>query len=161
MTATTETRQGKTLILGVGNVLMGDDGAGIWVVEELRKHILPANVIVDEAGLPGLGLPAWLEGWSSVMIVDAIEMGLPAGTIRCFQPQEVRLLAQEGALSLHQPDLASGLALTQALGMLPEKIVFYGIQPSQTDPGQGLSKIVQDALPEITNRLLEDVRRLE
>ena len=157
----TKNRQGKTLILGIGNPLMGDDGAGIRIADELTQYPLPDHVIVEEAGLPGLGLPAWLEGWSSVILIDAVDMGLAPGAFRRFHPAEVRLFAQDGVLSLHQPDLANGLALSEALDILPEEVIIYGIQPAHTIPGQELSQAVHSAIPDMINTLLEDIRREE
>ena len=62
-------------------------------------------------------------------------MGLEPGSWRRFRPEEVKLWLQDGDLSLHQPDLACGLALAQALDLLPEHLVLYGVQPAQTEPG--------------------------
>ena len=131
--------QEETLILGVGNPLYGDDGAGPRLVEMLAEFSLPPEVQVQDAGLPGWGLPSWLEGWDTVFLVDAVDMGLEAGSWRRFRPEEVKLWLQDGNLSLHQPDLACGLALAQELDLLPEHLYLYGVQPAQTEPGSPLS----------------------
>lgn len=150
-----------TLILGIGNPLQGDDGAGIRAVELLAERNLPANIRVEEAGMPGWGLPAWLEGWSSVIIVDAIKMGQAPGTWRCFSPEEVRLITEDNLLSLHQTDLTNGLALAQALDILPDSLVFYGIEPGSTDYGMDLSPAVNHNLPELVDKILADLGNSE
>lgn len=150
--------QGETLILGVGNPLYGDDGVGPRLVEILTERLLPSNVQVQDAGLPGWGLPCWLEGWKTVFLVDAVDMGLEAGSWRRFRPEDVKLWLQDGNLSLHQPDLACGLALAQALDLLPEHLYLYGVQPAQTEPGSPLSRQVSACLCGLADQILLDVR---
>jgi len=151
-------RQGETLILGVGNPLYGDDGAGPRLVEMLAECGLPPEVHAQDAGLPGWGLPSWLEGWKNVLLVDAIDMGLEAGSWRRFRPEEVKLWLQDGNLSLHQPDLACGLALAEALDLLPEQLYLYGVQPAQTEPGAPLSRQVSAGLRGLADQIILDVR---
>lgn len=148
------------LILGIGNPLMGDDGFGIRVVELLAEIELPSNVKVEEAGLPGWGLPSWLEGWSKVILVDAVRMGQAPGSWKRFRPSEIQVVMEDDALSLHQPDLACGLALAQALGFLPEDLLLYGIEPVSVYPGAGLSSQVCASLPEVVRNILEDVEKI-
>lgn len=147
----------ETLILGIGNPLCGDDSAGLRVVELLAERDLPPSVQVQDAGLPGWGLPCWLEGWRSVILVDAVEMGMQAGCWRRFRPEEVKLWLQDGSLSLHQPDLACGLALAQALELLPERLYIYGVQPAQISPGAPLSPEVEACLPGLADQIILDL----
>ena len=162
-----ETLVHETLVMGIGNPLCGDDGVGARVIELLNQRRLAASSPLEsrlhlaDAGLPGWGLPNWLEDWQSVFLVDAIEMGAAPGEWRCFRPEEVKLIIQDQTLSLHQPDLACGLALAQALEMLPERLVLYAIQPADTTPGAGLSPAVSACLPELIDRILEDLGKLE
>lgn len=152
------TKQHDLLILGVGNPLMGDDGAGIKAVELLEARDLPGDVLVKEAGTPGWGLATWLEGFTTVILVDAVQMGLPPGTWRRFQPEEVQILMQDQAFSLHEPDLACGLALAEALDALPERLIIYGIEPAQTTPGMPLSPQVLNNLPEMVDKIVEEAK---
>lgn len=148
----------RTLILGVGNPLCGDDGVGARLVETLAGRPLPPDVQVLDAGTPGWALPAWLEGWQTVLLVDAVDLGLAPGRWRRFLPEEVKLWMQDENLSLHQPDLACGLALAEALGLLPERLVVYGVQPAQTEPGTPLSPQVQACLPALADQIIYDVQ---
>jgi hydrogenase maturation protease len=146
----------RTLILGIGNPLMGDDGAGIQAVRMLTESKFPDNVTVLEAGTPGWGLAAWIKDWPSVIIVDAIRMGQKPGEWQRFDASEVRLFAGQGAISLHESDLAGGLALAQALDLLPERITFYGIEPEYTNQSMMLSPAVSEALPGLVRSILND-----
>jgi hydrogenase maturation protease len=81
----------QTLILGIGNTLCGDDGAGIRVAEMLENCRLPSTIRVMKAGLPGWGLPSWFEDWEKVILIDALEMGEKPGTWRQFELRPISL----------------------------------------------------------------------
>ena len=149
------------LILGVGNTLQGDDGIGCRAIELLSQQNLPENVHIQNANLPGLELAIILKDWSRVIIIDAIRMGLPSGTWRKFKLDDISLVTSETALSLHQTDLASGILLANALGILPQEIIFYGIEPQRIEWGQGLSSGVEAALPPLLEEILADIRNMQ
>jgi len=149
------------LVLGIGNPLMGDDGVGNQVIELLAERDLPPNVKIEDAGLPGRGLPAWFEGWSNVILVDAVQMGRSPGSWRRFQTEEVQFVLENDALSLHQPDLACGLALAQALELLPENLVLYGVEPAVVNPGEALSPAVRHSLPDVVASILNDLEKIK
>jgi hydrogenase maturation protease len=144
----------RTLILGVGNPLMGDDGAGIEAVRMLAEANLPRNITVKDAATPGWALVEWIKDWSSVVIVDAMQMGLKPGEWQSFDARDVRFTSSEGAVSLHDSDLAGGLALAEALNLLPPQLTFYGIEPESTDHGMRLSPAVSANLPELVKDIL-------
>ncbi|GIK08621.1 MAG: membrane protein [Anaerolineaceae bacterium] len=145
------------LILGIGNPLMGDDGVGIRAAETLARSELPEGVTVQEAGLPGWGLPSWLEGRSRVILVDAVQMDAAPGAWKRFRFGDLRLALEDSSLSLHAPGLACGLALTEALNLLPEDLTLYGVQPAQIAAGEGLSAEVSACLPELVQTILSDL----
>jgi hydrogenase maturation protease len=149
------------LVLGIGNPLMGDDGVGNQVIELLAEENLPPNVRIEDAGLPGWGLPAWFEGWSNVILVDAVQMGRSPGYWRRFRPEELQIELENDALSLHQPDLACGLALAQALDLLPENLLLYGVEPADVNPGQALSPAVRNSLPDVVASILNDLEKIK
>jgi len=149
------------LVLGIGNPLMGDDGVGNRVIELLAERDLPPNVKIEDAGLPGWGLPAWFEGWSNVILVDAVQMGRSPGSWRRFQTEEVQFVVENDALSLHQPDLACGLALAQALELLPDNLVLYGVEPAVVNPGEALSPAVRHSLPDVVASILNDLEKIK
>jgi len=150
----------EILVLGIGNAQFGDDGAGIRLAEMLAQRELPPEVKVAEAGLPGWGLPIWLEGKANVILVDAVKMGQTPGSWRRFYPKDLHILMETDSLSLHQPDLASGLALSQALDLIPENLLLYGIEPANTSPGASLSAEVNASLPEVVESIMNDIKRI-
>lgn len=159
MTSTQLADPQEILVLGIGNPLMGDDGAGIRAAQLLNSQHLPSNVNVEEAGLPGWGLPSLFENHTNVILIDAIEMSESPGTWRIFRPEDVRFIMENDTLSLHQPGLAAGLSLAEALEMLPENLTLYGIQPANLTPGNGLSPEVEDSLQQVVASVLKDIEK--
>lgn len=140
-------------IIGVGNPLMGDDGVGIAIVERLRGLTLPDEVEVVDGGTGGLTLLHLMEGAAVVLLVDAAEMGEPPGTVRRLGLEEIRPDG-EAAISLHQAGLAEVFALGRELGMLPPRLVVFGVQPSSVEQRIGLSPPVETALPAVVAQVL-------
>ena len=147
----------RILILGLGNPLLGDEGIGVRVVEELQGLELPDGVVVVEGGTTGLGLIGLMEGYERVIIVDAADMGHPPGRVVRFTPLEVQLKTAEAPLSLHQIGLEEVLALAEALEVAPAELVIIGIQPSQVEVGAGLSPEVERAIPQIIRIILDEL----
>jgi hydrogenase maturation protease len=153
------------LVLGIGNPLCGDDGVGIRVLELLKERDLPEDIQLLDAGTPGFELVSLLQEWAQagggqVTIIDAVSMGEIPGVWRRFTPEEVRMFASDEHLSLHQFDLAGGLALADAVGILPEQIVIYGIEPACTDWMLGLSPEVSSGMPELVNNILSELEEI-
>ena len=144
-----------TLVLGLGNPLVGDEGIGVRVIEELRKLELPAGVTVIEGGTAGLGLIGLMEGYRRVVIVDAADMGYPPGQVVKFTLSEARLKTADKPLSPHQIGLGEVLALAEALGAAPAEVVIIGVQPGRVEMGAGLSPEMEEAIPQIIRIILE------
>jgi len=161
VSAEKQTQSDDILVLGIGNPLMGDDGTGIRVIEMLAREELPSNVIIREAGLPGWGLPSWFEGMTTVLMVDAMQMGLTPGSWKRFDQDELQIVMENNTLSLHQNDLACGLALSQAVDLLPEKLLLYGVEPADINPGDHLSPEVEASLPDLIKNIITDLEKIK
>ena len=145
-------------MLGLGNLLRGDDGVGPRVVEELIHRGLPEGVTALDGGTGGLDLLQILEGWKQVVVVDAAGVGREPGQFVRFTPDEVRLAQATDGLSLHNAGLSETLALANALGQdLPEMVIF-GIQPAKVGWREGLSPAVEAALPALTDAVIEEIK---
>lgn len=148
-----------TLILGVGNPLLGDDAIGVLVAQQLQARIdLPPHVTVIDGGTEGIGLIPVMETYRRMIVVDAVMMELPAGAIRRFTWDKVRVTGHEQTLSLHQSDLADALILAEVLNSLPPEVVIYGVQPQNTEWDQPLSSVVERILPVLVDALIHEVR---
>ena len=137
----------QTAIIGVGNRAAGDDSIGMRVLDALRERALPPNVVLVEAGLTGPGLVSQMEEYAKVVLVDAVNMGLPPGTVRTFTPDAVKSVKPEDRLSLHGCDLLQVIELARRLGLCPGEVLIVGIQPKQMAFGDEASEEVMGAIP--------------
>ena len=149
--------QPTTLILGLGNLLRGDDGIGPRVVEELIRRGLPEGVTALDGGTMGLDLLQVLEGWKRVVVVDAADVAREPGQFVRFTPGQARLVETVGPFSLHNAGLGEVLALAGALGQTLPEMVIFGVQPAEVGWGEGLSPAVEAALPALANAVLEEI----
>ena len=147
----------RVLILGLGNPLLGDEGIGVRVVNELTKLELPDGVSAVEGGTAGLGLIGLMEGYQRVIIVDAADMGHPPGRVVRFTPSEAQFKTVEGPLSPHQIGLGEVLTLATALEIVPTKLVIIGVQPGRIKAGVELSPKVERAIPQIIRLILDEL----
>lgn len=128
------------MIVGVGNIFRHDDGIGPEIIKRLKNQ--PANDCdLLDAGTDSFLLLDNLQKYQTVLIVDAVNMGMPAGTIKTFTPQEARLNIRSDSLSTHGFDLAWVIKLKEQLNIKSE-LTIIGIQPENIDFGEGLSDIV-------------------
>ena len=151
-----------TLVLALGNPLRGDDGVGAAVLNALNASgSVPPGVHLVDGGTPGLETALLLQGYRRVLVVDAADMGQPPGAWMRFAPGEARLvpgnLAQMG--TLHSAGLAEALALGEALGILPAKVVIFGVQPLEVGWLPDLSPPVAEAVPAVSAAILDELRR--
>ena len=137
------------LVLGLGNILMSDDGFGGRVVEALgERYRLPPGVALLDGGTLGLDLLPRLEGIDRLLIIDALQMGGAPGTVYRLHGEEVpRAFAQK--LSVHQMGVQDLLAVAELQGHLPRELVVWGVQAGAIDMGLDLTPEVGEALEEV------------
>jgi len=151
----------NTLVLSLGNPLRGDDGVGTAVLTLLSAYpIIPPEVVLQDGGTPGLETVLLLEGYEKVIIIDAADMGLEPGEWRRFS--SAKLAAQEANLTgtLHQAGLAEALELADALNMLPDEVIIFGIQPGVIGWEPGLSDGVETAVSEVCKAVIEEINKI-
>jgi hydrogenase maturation protease len=150
----------STLVVGVGNLLMGDDGIGVRVAQALEGAELPPGVRAVDAGTGGVTLIGLLEEADQVILIDAADMGKPPGTCAVFSPEEVRSLKKDSRLSLHHADLLGLLDLMRTLSMRVPVVRVVGVQPESVEWRDRLSATLQNKLPEVMARVRAEVRRM-
>jgi len=142
------------LVLGVGNVLMGDDSIGVRVVEELeRRFQIPEGVEVLDGGTSGFELLSHISNREYLIIIDAIKSGMPPGTVVRVEGEDVpaRFMTR---ISPHQLGLSDVLAAATVNGELPKQMVLFGIEPKRVELGFTLS----DEVKENFEKLIETVK---
>ncbi len=135
------------VVLGLGNPLMGDEGIGVYLVEQL-SNLAAEYPSVDflDAGTGGLSVLHYIEGRRKAVIIDCAFMDETPGVIRRFAPDEVRSRKVLAHQSLHEADLLRIIEIARQLGQAPEEIVIFGIQPQRIELTQELS-------PALMNRM--------
>ena len=153
-----EDRNFKTLVLGVGNRLMSDEGIGVHVIERLAAgYSLPEEVQVLDGGTLGLDLLYYLEGVENLLIVDAAETGKEPGTIVRLEGEEVPTFMSI-KISPHQMGVPDMLAAAKMKDLYPKRIVLLGIQPELITLGLDLSPVLASKLELLTDNLLDELR---
>lgn len=153
-----EIEEGRaTLVIGLGNPLRGDDGVGVRVAQTLAAQALPPHVEVVDGGTQGLGLVNLMEGRRRVILVDAADVGRAPGNFVRFTPDEARLPGAETHLSVHAGGLRDALLLAQALKVLPDEVVIFGVQPAHLEWDSALSPQVEATLPDLIAAVLGEI----
>jgi hydrogenase maturation protease len=150
-----------TAVLGLGNVLMGDDALGPTVIARLRAaYHLPDDVEFEDLGTPGLDLHPHLAGRTALIIVDTVRADEPPGSLRCYRKEEILRHAPGPRLSPHDPGLKDALLWLQFSGEEPEEVLLVGVVPASTEGEVGLSEAVAAAVPAAERAVLEELARL-
>ena len=147
----------RILVLGVGNLLMGDDGVGIHAVRELVKRTLPPGVDVVDGGTAGLDLLRLMEGYAKVLIIDAVDAGQEPGALLRFTPEDITTQTVDFAVSLHQTEVLKVLELATCVGQSLPPTVVYGVQQKEMGWSTELSPAVQARLNSVVEAVLEEV----
>jgi hydrogenase maturation protease len=135
---------GVTLILGVGNTIMGDEGFGVYVARQLKEIKLPSKVRVEEGGVGGFNLLGSLEGVSRLIVVDIMMTDKPPGELLFFRPGPDFAESGKRIISFHQVGVLELVKMWGLLGYEPE-IIFLVTRPEKLEWGMELSPPVQMA----------------
>jgi hydrogenase maturation protease len=149
----------STVVLGLGNPLMADEGIGVCLVVQLSRL---ANEHLDvefiDAGTGGLAILHQIRDRRKAIFIDCAYMGEEPGVIRRFTPQEVcsgKVLAHQ---SLHEADLLRILDMSRQLGQAPDEVVIFGIQPERIEPRLDLSPSLRGRIDEYLTVLLKELK---
>lgn len=149
---------GKVLVLGIGNLVMSDDGVGVRVVQRLqRKHHFPPWVEILDGGTLGLDLLPRLEGIERLIIVDAVETGEKPGTCVRLAGEQLPI-ALETKLSPHQMGLKDLLAVAELMGHSPREMVLIGVQPGSIEMDTELTADVEATVNILISNILNELR---
>ncbi|HSQ64715.1 MAG TPA: HyaD/HybD family hydrogenase maturation endopeptidase [Polyangiaceae bacterium] len=148
------------LVLGLGNPLCGDDGAGVAAVSRLRERYLPPpGVLVLDGGTLGLSLLPYLREARAVILVDAVAAQEPAGTLVRLQGDDVARAAAH-RLSVHQIGVADLLDGARLLGGYPEVLVLVGVVPAHTELSIERSPAVQARVDDLVQAVVDEAGRM-
>ncbi len=143
------------LVVGFGNTLMGDDGAGPMVIRELLKRDLPSHLTVVECGSDSLILPSFWRGQDEIWMVDALVRRDPPGTIHTLNHEEVMAIPQRHA-TVHHLSLPEGLRWIRLAYPAMESVTYrlWGIEPKALALVERLSLPVQRAVTDVADEII-------
>ena len=145
------------LILGVGNLLLKDEGIGVHVVRRLQKIDLPHDVEVLDGGTGGLDLLDSIVGREKVIVVDTVKTGQAPGTIYRFSSEDIKDRPKSW-LSLHDIDMTDLLKLADMLEVKKPEIVVIGIEPKDMDSADlKLSPEIEARIPKVIELVMEEI----
>jgi hydrogenase maturation protease len=138
----------KTLVLGIGNILWGDEGFGVRAVEAFhRRYAVEDEVTILDGGTQGLYLVQFVQEADQLLVFDAIDYGLAPGTLKIVCDDEVPKFTGAKKMSLHQTGFQEVLSAADLLGQYPRRLALVGCQPLDLeDWGGPLTPPVRDAI---------------
>ncbi len=154
-------RTREVLVLGLGNILLTDEGAGVHVVKQLADaHAGMADVEFMDGGTLIFTLADAIVTTDSLIVVDTAALGAEPGTVQVFEGDAMDHFVSTGAKSsVHEVSLSDLLAIAALEGLLPRRRALVGIQPQDFDWGDWPTGAVARALPTAGERVMELVRR--
>jgi len=148
----------KTVVLALGNPIRSDDGAGLLALQCLQRDTrIDPSVSMVEGGTKGLELVPYLSGASRLLVLDAVEGGVPPGTVLRMEREDLRFLPGSG--SVHELALSDILNALRILDQEPQETVLLGVQPATTELGVSLSSRVGAAVPALVEAGIAELAR--
>jgi hydrogenase maturation protease len=139
----------EVLVIGLGNILLGDDGIGVHVVRRLAANPdTPPGLRPLDGGTLGFRLMDAFARSDAILLVDAAELGEPAGAVRLLESDALnRHVRRRGRVSAHEAGLVDLLTLAKLEGHAPSHLALLGVQPERIDWDETLSVPLARALP--------------
>lgn len=158
-----ETAAGPSImVLGVGNLILKDEGFGIHVVQELERRReelgIPDTIELFDGGTLGMDLVYYIGNKDKVIIVDIINAGSRPGDIYKFRPSEINEPPFK-KVSFHQVTLFDVLRMADQMECTPKDVVIIAVQPKEVNWGEELSEEVAKAIPRVIELVLEEIKK--
>ena len=148
------------LVLGLGNILLQDEGVGVRVIERLKRdYEFPADVEVLDGGTAGMALYEHIIDRERLIVVDAVKTGRPPGTLVVLENEEVPAFFRN-KVSPHQLALSDILAALQIAGGSPPQITVIGIEPLTLDTGLNMSETVMSQIGTLAKMVVNQLAEL-
>lgn len=149
--------QNKILVVGVGNILLADEGLGIVALSELRRKLLSDDVVLFDAGTDIYKIMNFNDHFRKIIVLDAVKQKQPAGTIYRLPLEQIEI--ESDAKSSHQIKVIEALKLMQITidNFKESEIIIMGVEPNRIDYCVGLSKEVENALFYFVDLVLEEI----
>ena len=151
----------RTAVLGLGNVLMGDDALGPWVIQHLLTHWeVPPLVRVQDLGTPGLDLHPYLADCEHVVLVDVVRADGEPGELRLYDREQILAHPPGLRVSPHDPGVKEALLSLEFAGSGPAEVLLVGVIPAVVRSEVGLSPAVRAAVVPAAEAVLAELERV-
>jgi len=151
--------QKTIVVLGIGNILLSDEGVGVHVANELFRMSLPEHVSVVEGGTDGFRLLNVITEADRLIVVDAVRGGSEPGSIYRFDLGDVKSCPSGFKTSVHQIGILEVIDLSGLIGKTPYTTII-GIEPKSLEMGMELSPEIREKIPRIIELVLAEVGRV-
>jgi hydrogenase maturation protease len=150
----------RTLILGIGNTLLGDEGAGVHALDHIRRRLgSDAGVDLVDGGTLSFTLLPMLETYERLIVLDSAQLGGAAGTVQCFEAEAMDEFLGRPRRSVHEVGLCDLMNMARLSGCFPTRRALVGIQPEFIDWSETPSAVVDAALPVVADHVVALLER--
>jgi len=150
----------RTLILGIGNTLLTDEGAGVHVVRYLAEHHAgEPDVTFLDGGTLSFTLAGDIADHEGLIVIDAARLDAVPGTVRCFEDAQMDRYLGRAQMSVHEVGLSDLMDMARLSDTLPRRRALIGIQPADLDLGSQPTAVVEAAVPEAARLALDLARQ--
>jgi hydrogenase maturation protease len=147
----------KILVLGIGNLILQDEGLGIQAIQQLQAQFeIPPEIEILDGGTSGMELLTPISDAEQIIILDAVKTGKPAGTIIRLDNEEIPTFFRT-KVSPHQIGLADVLAAATLTDSMPRNLVLFGVEPLEINLGMELSVPVAEQMPRLVQMIVDEL----
>lgn len=142
-------------VIGIGNILLRDDGLGVHALAELEKEKLPEGVELVDGGTATLNLIHYFSMYKRIIIMDSLKGGLAPGTIYKLRPEDITNYKREN-LSIHDVQILDVVKMANMLGVQPD-VVIYAMEPEEIRFDLEMTDTVRSRIPELVRHVTEEL----
>lgn len=144
-----------TVIIGIGNILLKDDGVGVHTIKQLENENLPSTIELVDGGTSTLDILGYFLDYKKVVVIDCLKAGYEPGTIYKIKPEEITSYRKEN-LSIHDVQILDVVKMANMIGKYPE-VVIFGIEPEHicldTDMTDNMKNRISDVIGHVKKEL--------
>lgn len=144
-----------TVIIGIGNILLQDDGVGVHVIKQLENENLPSTIELVDGGTSTLDTLGFFLDFEKVIVVDCLRAGLKPGTIYKIKPDDIKNYKKEN-LSIHDVQILDVVKMANMMNKYPD-VVIFGIEPEKIAVGLEMTLTMVSKIPEIIGNIKKEL----
>lgn len=140
-----------TVIIGIGNILLKDDGVGVYTIKQLENEKLPSTIELVDGGTSTLDTLSYFLDYNNIIVVDCLRAGYDPGTIYKIKPEDIKDYRKEN-LSVHDVQILDVVKMANMLGKFP-MVTIFGIEPEKICLDTEMTETMKNKIPEIIKLL--------